>query len=370
MAQIDLVVIGASAGGLRALSEIVSGLPPTLSVAIVIVVHTRAEGTSFLPDILSRDTTLPVSFARHRARLRPGHIYVAPPDRHLFVDRDSLKLTRGPKENGFRPAVDPLFRTAARAYGASVMGIILSGALDDGTYGLMAIKACGGIAVAQDPEEATHPVMPLNAIRYVQVDHVLRASAIASLIANGSNGTPAGKGAQSMKRQRPAPRKVIDENQIDTEVEEMQQEFGPPSGLTCPDCGGALWELHDGALTRYRCHVGHQFSLESLDAEQQEALEDALWTAVRMLEERAALRQRMAERAETAGLLAVSSGFARTAEETQRQARTIRELLLSGQHAAQRHTNDTNGQTKKGARSAAKSPGRTRSAQAKGARRR
>jgi two-component system chemotaxis response regulator CheB len=326
MAQLKLVVIGASAGGLEALLQIIERLPNALSVPILIVVHTRNESDSLLPKILGRVSRFPVCFAKHRAEIKPAHIYIAPPDFHLLVSPLGLKLSRGPRENGFRPAVDPLFRSAARVYRSSVMGIILSGALDDGSYGLKVLKDSGGIAVVQDPDDASFPSMPANAIRVVDVDHVLPASQIADLIAKLSETLNKGEPAMARKKSQkePEPQLVSDE----TDVQDMQKEFGPPSALTCPDCGGALWEIQDGALARYRCHVGHQYSIEGLDAEHQDAVEGALWSAVRVLEEHADLRHRMARRADAGGLKQVSDAFTRSARDSHQQAHTIRELLF------------------------------------------
>jgi two-component system chemotaxis response regulator CheB len=323
MPQLQAVVIGASAGGLDALFDIVEGLPSTLPVAMLIVVHTRSDADSMLPQILGRRSRLPVVFAEDDAPIQAGRIYVAPPDVHLLVTERGIRLSRGPRENGFRPAIDPLFRSAARRYGPALMGVILSGALDDGTYGLKILKAAGGIAVVQDPDEAMVPSMPSNAMRFVAVDYVLPATDIADLIVRTAGTSVTGEHVMAPSKE-PEPQNETDQ----TDVQEMQQEFGPPSGLTCPDCGGALWEIQDGKLARYRCHVGHQFTSEALDAEQQNAVEGALWSAVRVLEEHADLRRRMARRAEAGQMPAVSDAFAKSAHESQRQAHTIRELLF------------------------------------------
>jgi two-component system chemotaxis response regulator CheB len=251
-----------------------------------------------------------------------------------------MTLSRGPRENGFRPAIDPLLRSAAYAYGPRAMGVILSGALDDGTYGLKVLKEAGGVAVAQDPNEAAQRSMPLSAIRFAGVDHVLRAEEIAALITELA-GAPA-EGAHGMARTRePEPQKASDE----TDIQEMQEELGPPSGLTCPDCGGALWEVREGQLMRYRCHVGHQFSVETLDAEQQDAVEAALWSAVRILEEHADLRERMARRAEASSLNTVAQGFTEGARNSRQQAHTIRELLYRREEPP--HPPDTSAPSRK-----------------------
>ena len=317
-----IVVIGASAGGLQALTDLVANLSAGFNAAIFVVVHTRTDGHSLLPQILSRSSPVPVVFGEPDARITPGTIVVAPPDHHMLVLKHRIVLNKGPKENGFRPAVDPLFRSAARAHGAAVMGVMLSGALDDGSYGMKTIKDGGGVAVVQDPEEASHPGMPLSAMRVVTADHVLRAADIGRLI---SRHRSTDEGDTPMARHEPEPQDPADE----TTVQEMNNEFGAPSALTCPDCGGALWEIHNGELTRFRCHVGHQYNTESLDAEQQHAVEGALWSAVRVLEERAELRRRMAKRAVERCMAMVSAGFDESARESAAQASTIRALFFN-----------------------------------------
>ena len=232
----DLVVIGASAGGLPALYAILGSLPPTLPAAVVVVVHTRSTG-GVLPQVLGRRSALPVDGAADGAGLEPGRVYVAPADRHVLIGRRGLRVVRGPRENGFRPAVDPLFRTAARSRGPGVIGVILSGALDDGANGLSAIVRRGGIAIVQDPDDAEVPSMPLAALRLTQVHAVVpqpdRRRDRAVLPSAGR------AGSQSMpRRDEPEPQHPSD----DTQVADMVALNGLPSPITCPACGGALWE--------------------------------------------------------------------------------------------------------------------------------
>ena len=322
----DLVVIGGSAGALQALTTIVQQLPPSLRACLLVVLHTRTEVNGVLPQILSRVSQLPVELASNEAPLKPGKIYLARPDYQLLVERSRLLVVRGPRENGFRPAVDPLFRTAARTYGPRVVGIILSGALDDGTYGLSQVKEHGGVAIVQDPEEAVIPSMPSSALRHVTVDYVLPAAEIPAMIQRLS--AERTEGDEAMAREDEPEPQLPEEEEV--AVQAMEDLFGPPSALTCPDCGGALWEIENGKLTRYKCHVGHQFAPDSLAAEQRDAVEEALWSAVRVLEEHAELRMRMARRAEAAGLPTVSEGFAEGARNSHRQAQEIRTLLFAG----------------------------------------
>jgi len=323
MPTLELVVIGASAGGLEALLTIVRTLPAD-APAIIVVVHTSPSSPTFLPEILQRVSSAPVALAQHNQPIRPGRILVAPPDVHVLVSDGRVVLSHGPRENGFRPAIDPLFRSAARDFGSRVMAIILSGALNDGTYGMKVVKDAGGVTVVQDPEEAAIPSMPSSVLAAMAVDHVRRAQDIGGLIMSLASGRRSGaRNARRSNDPEPQdPAKPI-------EVEEMQARYGPPSGLTCPDCGGALWEIAEDNLHRHRCHVGHQFSTEALEASQHDAVESALWTAVRVLEEHAAMKQRMAERAGGAGLETVRHGFLSGADDSRQQARAIRDVLFN-----------------------------------------
>ena len=323
MSDIELIVIGASAGGLDGVLTIVRQLPARLPACVIVVVHNN--GRSHLPAILARVSELPVAVPENGDEITPGRILVAPQDYHLLVNGRHLVLHSGPRENGFRPAIDPLFRTAARAYGSRVMGVVLSGALDDGTYGMQVIKGAGGLTVVQHPDEAPIPSMPLSALANVEIDHVMRAAEIADLIVERAAPRAAKETPAMAEASTPEPQDPADQ----TQVHSMMEIFGPPSGITCPNCGGALWEVRDGQLVRYRCHVGHQFSPEGLEAGQNDAVEGALWSAVRALEEQANLRQRMAERAEVAGLNSVCARFSRAATESHRQAGSIRNLLFA-----------------------------------------
>jgi two-component system chemotaxis response regulator CheB len=319
----DLVVIGASAGGLPALYAILEALPPSLPAAVVVVVHTRSAG-GVLPQILGRRTVLAVQTATDGAPLAPGTVYVAPPDRHVLIGRAGLRVVRGPRENGFRPAVDPLFRAAARTHRAAVIGVILSGALDDGSYGLSAIVRAGGVAIVQDPDDAEVPSMPLAALRQTAVHEVLPADRIGDAIARACHDGAVPESIPMPTPETPEPQRAAD----DTQVADMQALHGAPTPITCPACGGALWESAEGGVTRYACHVGHQYAPDSLLAEHGEAVEQALWTAVRVLEQHAELRQRMSARAESAGMPVVAAGFAEDSRDYHTQAQAIRRLVF------------------------------------------
>ncbi len=319
-----VVVIGASAGGLDALTTIVERLPSSLPACVLVVMHASSNGV--LPSILNRVSSLPVAFAKQGGSIKAGGVYVAPSDFHLLVGARGVMLVRGPRENGFRPAIDPLFRTAARELGSRVIGVVLSGALSDGTYGLSAIKQHGGFAIVQDPKDAAIPSMPHSAITHVEVDKVLAATEIAREIERGARRIAHRKGGTKMGRTKEL--EPQDPSQ-DTEIREMDALFGPPSGLTCPDCGGALWHIEDGQVVRYQCHTGHQYAPENLEAAQRDGIDGALWTAVRVLEEHANLKSRMAKRAAEGGMKTVSEGFTEGARDAHEQARRIRLVLFS-----------------------------------------
>jgi two-component system chemotaxis response regulator CheB len=325
-----VVVIGASAGGLQALSAVLRPLPQDLRAGVLVAMHGAPHGSGVLAEILARTTALPVAFARNGDPIEPGRVYVARPDCHLIVTPGGLGVVHGPRENGFRPAIDPLFRTAARELGPRVIGVILSGALADGTFGLSVIKHHGGVAIVQDPEDAIIASMPLNAIRYVNVDRVLPAAEIGGAIEQLTSVDQEPEGDVEMPRRKDElePQLLSEE----TNVAAMQERFGPPSALTCPDCGGALWEVQDGRVVRYQCHVGHQYAPDNLEDSQRDVIDGALWSAVRVLEEHAALKLRMAERAAAGGLMTVSQGFAEGARDAHEQAQRIRTVLfdLSG----------------------------------------
>ena len=329
MAYRDIIVIGASAGGLQALVELLTPLPKDLEAAIFVVVHTAPDGTGLLPQILERSGAAHVAYAEDGEEIEPGRIYVAPPDRHLLIKRGLVRVVSGPRENLFRPAVDPLFRTAARAYGARVVGIVLSGGLDDGTHGLELIKRHGGIAIAQDPQQAVMPSMPLSAIQNVEVDYILRATEIGGKLPLLVRETVEDDAALV-----PEEPDVAEGTQDNLQTGHVP---GPPSPFTCPECGGALWELEDGKLLRFRCHVGHGYTAEALMSDQHEELEHTLWAGLRALEEQAGLRRRMAQHAEKVGRLESAREFDRHAKEAETRAATLRRLLVGKEQQGELH---------------------------------
>ncbi|MGH7192035.1 MAG: chemotaxis protein CheB [Candidatus Saccharimonadales bacterium] len=341
MPQPELIVIGGSAGALKPVLELVRALPDTLPAAVCVVIHTPPESPGRLPEIVQRATTLPCKYPNDEEIIRPGHIYLAPVDRHLLIETGRLRVTGGPRENGFRPAVDPLFRTAARAYGPQVVGVVLSGSLDDGSYGLAVIKQAGGLAIVQDPDDAVMPGMPRGALRTVEADHVAKAAELGPLIVRlcqppvATLPTAATSPAGSHEfhpsiagAAMPADARLPDPAERGTDLTEASPP-GDLTPLTCPECGGSLWQDERAQQVRFNCHVGHAFSADSLLEYHSRAVEGAMWTALRVLEEHAALQKRMADRARHQSFLGAAEQFERRSEETRRQAQSLRGVLLS-----------------------------------------
>ncbi len=325
----DIIVVGASAGGVEALMKLVAGLPVDLRAAVLVVLHIPSEATSLLPQILARSGNLPAVHALDGMRLEPGHIYVAPPDHHLLVERGFVRVVRGPRENRHRPAVDPLFRSAAIAYGPRVVGVVLSGTLDDGTAGLHAIKLRGGVAVVQDPDDALFGDMPRNALEYVNVDFCLPVQAIPTVLTQLAEAVVDEKGDAVAEATQPDMQYEADIAGLDREALTDEDKPGTPSVYACPECHGTLWEIHEGNVLRFRCRVGHAFTAQSLLAEHNDSLERALWAALRALEENAALTRRLAGRAVERGLDAARSRFEQRAEEAETHAEAIRSAILA-----------------------------------------
>jgi two-component system, chemotaxis family, protein-glutamate methylesterase/glutaminase len=320
-----VVVAGASAGGVEALVELVRSLPSDFPHPMLVVLHVSPTGTSVLPAILARACSLPVTSPADGEHLRGGHVYVAPPDCHLVVEDSHLRLSQAPRENGHRPAIDPTMRTAAAAWNGGTIGIVLSGSRDDGTAGLMAIKARGGTAIVQDPDEALYAAMPLSAMAHVEPDAVLPIGAMAEWILEhtGPNGPSGSDPPMTADEATGDPRNMV----VETGGDPPHSAAGEGTRFTCPDCGGVLFERHEGNLERFECSVGHVFSIESLSSAQAEALESALWAAVRSLEDRAALLKRLATRGRANEQLRSAETFERQAEEALDRARTIREAI-------------------------------------------
>ncbi|MET0398217.1 MAG: chemotaxis protein CheB [Longimicrobiaceae bacterium] len=322
----DIIVVGASAGGIGALKTVLGGLPRDLDAAVFVVMHVAADGPGILPRILQESCALPVEHARDGEEIRRGRVYVAPPDCHLLVERDRVRVSRGPKENLCRPAIDPLFRSAAYVFGPRVVGVVLTGRLDDGTAGLWAVKRRGGAALVQDPEEATYPSMPRSAIRYVEVDEVAPVAALAPLLTRLVGEPPrAAVVAEPSAEMEIETRIAVEENALRAGVLDL----GPFTPYTCPECHGVLVSLGEGGVPRFRCHTGHAFSLDSLLAAVTTSMEDTLWGAVRSMEEGILLLEHVARHARENTPKGVGAeAFERRARETVGVAEMVREAAM------------------------------------------
>jgi two-component system chemotaxis response regulator CheB len=277
-----------------------------------------------MPEILSRAGPLPAHHAEEHEPIRCGHVYLAPPDHHLLVARGHLHIVQGPKENGFRPAVDALFRSAALAYGPRTVGVVLTGMLDDGTAGLLAVKRQGGVAIVQDPADALFPDMPSSALRYVDVDAVKSLEDIPPLLVRLAHESVIEEEILAMPEDIEREAEI---SKMDQDALEHASSFGAPVPYSCPDCGGVLMEYYDHDLLRFRCQVGHAYSRDSMVAMETKALDRSLWMAYRALEERAALGRRLAADAERLHDAGGVRRFRALAEQAAQQKLVIQQAL-------------------------------------------
>ena len=324
----SIVVIGTSAGGISALPEIFQRLPGDINAAFFVVIHVSKTGLGeFLLHRLQGFTELPVKLASDNEEIETGRIYIAPADYHLIVKQDTVVLGQGPAENRWRPSIDVLFRSAAAAYGARTIGIILTGLLNDGTSGMIAVKKCGGICMVQDPNEADFPDMPLSVLNMVEVDYTVPLSDMAPLLATLTDRVEV--------EEIPIPDEVLAEAQLAEKVStaiEAVGKLGEKSLYSCPDCGGGLWEIKDGKDGKdvhYRCHTGHVYGPDDLNLKQSEALEETLWIALRMMEERRSLLINLSEGEKKKGLSSLSQGQMNRAREMEVHIRRLKEILFA-----------------------------------------
>jgi len=326
----DLIVIGASAGGVGAIMELAGAFPADLPAAVIVVLHSSRHKPSLLPDLINRRSALPAAHAQDEEPIRPGRIYVAPPDHHLVVNKDVLLLARTATEHHTRPAIDPTFRTAARAYGRRVIGALLTGMRGDGAMGLLTIKRSGGVTVVQDPDDALYPQMPENAVRCVPVDHVLPLSKIAACLDRLTR--------EPLEQEEPLPmseERYEERDQIEQAAEIVKREqaaqirgerVGQPAIFTCPECAGTLWQA-DEHLVQFRCHVGHVYAGEDLLDDQADATDGRLWEVLRYLVDQSILAKQLALKAEQDGRPQSAGQFQKRAETAELHAGVIRQLL-------------------------------------------
>ena len=318
-----LIVIGASAGGMEALLDVVAEFKAALPAAVLVVQHMAPTIPRSIVDRIRAASVLPATFANDGDALQAGRIYMAQPDHHLLIQDGRLSLTRGPRVNNVRPAIDLTMRAAAVTSGSAAVGVVLSGMLDDGMAGLSAIARCGGRTLVQDPNEALFDEMPRNALSTVEADWVLPARALGrTLDAIVRTAAPAAVAIPDVLRM---------EYELDLKVQDVPavlEELGEQVPLSCPECGGPLWEITPDGPPRYRCHVGHGLSPQSMLTSMDGEVEAAMWVALRTLEERARMQDRLAAWESERGGVVASSSFEERANDTKRHADRIRRVLL------------------------------------------
>lgn len=326
----NIIVIGASAGGVNALIDLVKQFDAGFSGSIFIVQHVAPFNTSVLPQLLSAAGNLPASHAIDGERIEPGRIYIAPPNLHLLLDKEHVLVKKGPKENRFRPSIDALFRSAAYIHRARVVSIVLSGMLDDGTAGMWAVKRFGGYCIVQDPGEAICPAMPDSVLEYVDVDQVMPVAEMGALL----------KQLTEEKVENIEKDPALSTDQVDriaTEVgiaaEENGFEMGildmaEPTHYTCPECSGSLVEIREGNIKRYRCHTGHAFSKESLLAGAAKTVEDSMWQTIRGLEEVIMMMEDSATQFREAGNPLKAQAFEKNSRDLRQRSNEIRQLIF------------------------------------------
>jgi two-component system, chemotaxis family, protein-glutamate methylesterase/glutaminase len=319
MAAPSIVVIGSSAGGLEALSKLAAQLPGDFPAPVFIVNHMAPETTgSALVRALERSGPLPCAWGRDGERFAGGRVYLAPPDNHMLLGPDRIKITKGARENRSRPAIDPLFRSAAVAFGSRAIGVVLTGYLDDGTAGLSAIQRCGGVCIVQDPLDAAYPDMPRNALAQVKVDHVVPVAQMGGILDRLAR-------RASIERVRPPKDIVIEAKIAERVLSDLHsvEALGEQVPFNCPNCGGVLWRMSQPNHLRFRCHTGHSFTAPVLLAEQTAKIEETLWAALRMFEERRNLLHVMSAR----GSKGAAPGSTERAREAEVHIERIRAML-------------------------------------------
>ncbi len=329
-----VVVVGASAGGMNALSEFVAQLQKGMDAAFFIVMHlSKTSIGDFLIHRLQPQTALQCEMASEGTTIKKDHIYIAAPNLHLLVKKNKIILGRGPEENRWRPSIDVLFRSAAVAYNTRTIAVVLTGMLDDGTTGMLAVKRSGGTCIVQDPNEAEYPDMPLSVLNNMEVDHCISLSQMAAVILSITKTTP---------EEKSPPEDVIIESQIAERVVvdyDNVKKLGEKSIYACPDCGGGLWDIKKGGkgqgkFDRYRCHIGHSYSEKDLVIKQGEIFESTLWTALRIMEERRNLLMKLGDDHAKKGLSSMAKNYNDKADDIQVHVDKMKEVLFASQKSA------------------------------------
>jgi len=320
-----IIVVGASAGGFKAVSELLSVTPANLNTAILVVVHLAQTSQAYIiQQYFEKNTSYKCLIPANNETIKAGNMYFAPPDRHMLVKDGKIKLINGPHENRWRPSVDVLFRSAAAEYNSRAIGIVLSGMLDDGTSGMWAIKRCGGVCIVQEPADAEYPDMPTSVINNMEVDYRVPVKEMGYILDD------------VFSKPEPDSVDVPEEIKLETEITERivsdideLTKLGTHSNYTCPDCGGGLFQIKNEPGLRYRCHTGHVYTAEILLNKQNEQLEESVWISIRMLEERRNLLLQMAAKTPPDKANAYQQGQINRANELNMHIERMKALLMS-----------------------------------------
>ena len=318
-----VIVIGTSAGGAEALSRLMNDLPKDFLIPIFIVWHISPVSSNYLPKMLAKSTNLGVKSAENGEKIVPGQIYIAPPDHHLIIDDGKMRVVYGPKENRFRPAIDPLFRSAADAHGPNAIGILLTGMLNDGTSGLWAIKDRGGTTIVQDPDDAQFPDMPMNALNNVEIDYRVPLTEMAKILLKLAAEPDKKDDGFKPEEMGIEVRMTTDRKVSDTDVKKI----GEVSEFTCPECHGTLWKIQEGNIIRFRCRTGHAYSVEALLDELSKLIENLVWESIKGLEEYTSLIKYLAEHFHDEPLKHKKGIYLEKAEVSQKFADALRDIL-------------------------------------------
>jgi two-component system chemotaxis response regulator CheB len=334
MAKRNIVVIGASAGGVYALKALAAALPSDFDASIFVVLHVSPHSPSYLPDILNHAGPLKALHPKDGESIQRGHIYLAPPDHHLLVEQDQVVVKKGPKENRFRPSIDALFRSAAYSYGPRVIGVVLTGLLDDGTSGIWSVKRLGGLGIVQEPEDALYPSMPDNVLQHVEVDYQVPIAELAPLLCRLIEETVTDKHdpvKKELERMEAEVNIAAQENAFELGILEL----GELTPLTCPECSGTLVSIREGKLIRYRCHTGHAYTASTLLADVTKSVEESFWKAVRSLEETVILLEQSSRQFAEGNNPVAAEQFSRKARETRQRAIKAREFIFQQEQVSE-----------------------------------
>ena len=317
-----LFAIGASSGGFRAIKQILSDVPRGLNAAYLIVLHSAFDASNSYAKSLEKSVELTVVTAEDHMEIRPDMVIIAKPDHHLFVRDSKVLLSKGPRENLFRPAVDVLFRSAAVAYKNHCVGILLTGRLNDGASGLSAIQQCGGLTIIENPDTAEYSSMPSYAKETMDIDYIVNLEDMANVIVSVAS--------ENLPQSKTIPIPIIKENDIAMRIKSqigLQETLGKQVPISCASCGGPLWKIEYSNQDRYRCHVGHAFTQEALLKSQDSSLEEALWVSVRTLEEKRTLMKTMVNDYKRKGMLQLIKSYSHKIEEVSEHIKNIKSVL-------------------------------------------